>query len=112
MEQTYVSPSTACERSLTHIWCQVLGLAQIGVYDNFFDLGGTSLLAVQAIERVKQVLKNDISVIKLFQYPTISLFAKHLNQNQSDQLSYQKIWDRAKRRRESFLRRKLSTDRP
>ena len=111
MEQAYVFPSTACERSLTDIWCQVLGLNQIGVYDNFFDLGGNSLLAVQVIERVKQTLENDISVIKLFQYPTIRLFAKHLNRKQSDQPSYQKILDRAKRRKEAFSRRKLSTHR-
>ncbi len=109
MEEVYVSPSTTSEKSLSDIWCRVLGLDRVGTNDNFFDLGGSSILAVRIIASIQEELGIEIPVVKLFQYPNISLMAKYLSQNQSDEPSYEDIQKRAQRRRDSFNRRKRTT---
>ncbi|MCK4825968.1 non-ribosomal peptide synthetase, partial [bacterium] len=110
MEQAYVFPSTSSERTLTEIWCHVLGLDRVGVHDNFFDLGGTSILAVRVISLVQDAFGIELPIVKLFQYPNISLLSKYLTQSQSDQPSYEKAQDRAQRRRAAFSRQKRSTN--
>jgi amino acid adenylation domain-containing protein len=67
----YVAPSTALERSLAAIWQDVLGVDRVGVSDNFFDLGGHSLLLVRLHGRLRRVINHELSVIDLFRYPTI-----------------------------------------
>jgi amino acid adenylation domain-containing protein len=108
MEQAYVSPATALEKMLTELWCRVLGLDTVGINDNFFDLGGTSVLAVHLVTLVQQELEIEMPVVKLFQYPNVSLMAKHLSQDQSEQISYENVEDRAQRRRAFFSRQKRS----
>jgi len=108
MDQAYVAPSTSLERTLTEIWCQVLGLERVGIYDNFFDLGGTSILAVKLIELVERAIKTELPIVKLFQYPNINLLGKYLDQGASAQPSYEKVQDRAQRRRAAFSRQKRS----
>jgi amino acid adenylation domain-containing protein len=109
MEQAYVSPSTALEKALSDIWCHVLGLDRVGVYDNFFYLGGSSILAVKIISLVQQSLGIELPIVKLFQYPNISLLANYLNQNQNDQPSYEEVQERAQRRRAAYSRQRRST---
>lgn len=105
MDQHYVSPSTDSEKIMTDIWCQVLGLDRVGVHDNFFDLGGNSLLSTQIMSRVQKELGINVSVIKLFQYSTISSLVHYLNLNGSDQPSYQKVQKRAQRRKAAISHR-------
>ncbi|HEX6719149.1 MAG TPA: amino acid adenylation domain-containing protein [Pyrinomonadaceae bacterium] len=50
----YESPRTFVEQTLADLWSQVLGLQQVGIHDNFFDLGGDSILSLQIITRAKQ----------------------------------------------------------
>jgi len=59
--QDYVAPSTPLERALAAIWAEVLGTERIGSYDNFFDLGGHSLLSMQVIAKVGEQLEVRIS---------------------------------------------------
>lgn len=106
MEQTYISPSTSLERNLSEIWSQVLDLDRVGIQDNFFDLGGTSILAAKAVVLVEQVIKSELPIVKLFQYPNISSLAKYLSQSQSDQPSYEKIQDRAQMRKSALSRQR------
>jgi amino acid adenylation domain-containing protein/non-ribosomal peptide synthase protein (TIGR01720 family) len=54
LETTYTAPRTAVEEILAQIWSQVLGVDRVGIYDNFFDLGGDSILSIQAIAKAKQ----------------------------------------------------------
>jgi acyl carrier protein len=51
IEESFVAPRTTAEKELAEIWKEVLGIEQVGIYDNFFDLGGHSLLLIQAIDR-------------------------------------------------------------
>ncbi|MGW2186189.1 amino acid adenylation domain-containing protein [Streptomyces sp. NPDC001719] len=66
------------EESLTAIWCRVLGRDHVGAEENFFDLGGHSLLLVRAQTTVNQELGCDLTVVDLFSHPTVRALAKHL----------------------------------
>lgn len=79
LSHEYKKPGTPIEQSLAEIWSSVLGVNSIGIYDNFFDLGGHSLNATHVITRVKQILHCDIPLRVLFETPTIYSFARRIN---------------------------------
>jgi acyl carrier protein len=72
---------------LANIWADVLALAQVGVHDNFFDLGGHSLAASRVIARVIQTYKLEIPIKALFDAPTVAEMASLLTQNQANPAS-------------------------
>ena len=72
------APQTDLERTIAEVWRAALDLEAVGIHDNFFDLGGHSLLLVKVHRRLIEVLRRDVSVVDLFQYPTISALAQHL----------------------------------
>jgi len=78
LETAYIAPRSKIERKIATILKTVLQIDQIGVRDNFFDLGGNSLLLVQAQEKLVQALNRDVTVMALFQCPSISALAHHL----------------------------------
>ncbi len=72
------APEGALENTLAALWREVLGLAQVGVNDNFFDLGGHSLLVVQVQRRLGELQGQDVSITDMFRFPTIRSLARHL----------------------------------
>ena len=68
----FVAPETTLEKKLAEIWAQVLGIERIGIYDDFFTLGGHSLKATQIIYRINQAFLVDLPLRSLFQDPTIA----------------------------------------
>ncbi|MFG1891659.1 SDR family oxidoreductase [Micromonospora sp. NPDC049051] len=62
----YVEPSTDLERALAQLWSDTVGVEQIGAEDDFFDLGGNSLFAVQLVSRIRQRFSVDVSAAQLF----------------------------------------------
>ncbi|NER91290.1 non-ribosomal peptide synthetase [Moorena sp. SIO3A2] len=68
----YVAPQTETQKVLAEIWAEVLGIEQVGIHDNFFDLGGHSLMATQVVSRVRNTFNLELSVSKLFENPTIA----------------------------------------
>ncbi len=69
--QTHVAPRTAAETTLAAIWADVLGVPRVGLRDNFFDLGGHSLLLLQVQTELLQKMSRRISIVDLLSYPTI-----------------------------------------
>ena len=67
------------EKEIASIWEQVLGVPKAGIDDNFFDLGGHSLLVIQVQRRLREVTGREISITDMFRLPTISALAAHLN---------------------------------
>ncbi len=67
-----VAPETALDKILCDIMQKHLGVEEISIYDNFFDLNADSFLLVQVINMIRQKLEQDISVITLYKYPTVS----------------------------------------
>ena len=80
LPQPYVSPLTATERGLAALWTEVLGVEPVGTRDNFFDLGGNSLLALQMLTTVKARFGATIPTVTLFEAPTVRLLAAVLDQ--------------------------------
>ena len=76
-------PKGEIEAGLLDIWRQVLSSDAVGVDDNFFDLGGTSLQLIQVHATIVSIMKSDVSVVDLFQYPRISALAAWLTQKAS-----------------------------
>ena len=74
----YVAPRTGMEVQLTALWQQVLGMQEIGIHDNFFDLGGHSLKAAQLFYQLELVFGKQLPLATLFQAPTIAELASVL----------------------------------
>jgi hypothetical protein len=102
----FIAPGTPTEMVLAEIWGAVLGLQHVGVHDNFFDLGGHSLLMVQVQSRACEKLQRDVSIVELFQYPTISALAQHLGQPSAGPGRLQKVRERTRRRQEALGRQR------
>ena len=78
----YAAPSNPIEAELVKIWAEVLELDQVGVHDNFFDLGGHSLSATRIISRVVKAFPLNLSIRALFDSPTVSKMAEVIAQRQ------------------------------
>jgi NAD(P)-dependent dehydrogenase (short-subunit alcohol dehydrogenase family) len=72
----YVGPRDETERKIAKIWEEILGLEQVGIHDNFFDLGGNSLVGLKVISKVKAELHADLTPVSLFEGPTVAAMAK------------------------------------
>jgi hypothetical protein len=68
------------ERLVASVWERLLGLQEIGIDENFFDLGGHSSLLIQAASQLQEILEQKIPLIDMFRNPTIRSLAKHLSQ--------------------------------
>jgi acyl transferase domain-containing protein/acyl carrier protein len=97
----YVPANNALEQALAHIWQEALGLDSIGIHDNFFDLGGNSLIGLKIIGRLQDELHIDMPVVSLFEGPTISTFARLLDQAPRDTSAQNRSRSRGEQRREA-----------
>ena len=85
IDQLLVQPRTATEKTLAEICAEVLGLERVGIHYNFFELGGHSLLATQVISRIREVLRLDMPVRRLFEAPTVASMAMLVEQIEIEQ---------------------------
>ncbi len=73
-QDTFAAASTTVEHILAEIWRQVLGVEKVGIHDNFFEMGGDSILSIQIVARARQMGVH-VTPKQLFQYPTIGELA-------------------------------------
>jgi amino acid adenylation domain-containing protein len=99
LEVVYVSPQTELEQIIAVIWQEVLHLEKVGIYDNFFDLGGYSLLIAQVHSRLQARLEQNILMLEMFKHPTIESLAKYLSGNREQKPILQEISDLAQKQR-------------
>ncbi|MEH2261608.1 beta-ketoacyl synthase N-terminal-like domain-containing protein [Nostoc sp.] len=78
LSNSYVAPRDEVEQKVADIWQGLLGIKQVGIHDNFFGLGGDSLIAVQVLSRIRSVFSIRLSVASLFESPTIAEIAPKL----------------------------------
>ena len=78
-EREYVAPGTPTEEALVEIWSTILGVQQIGIHDNFFEIGGHSLLGTQVTAHIHQRFQVELPLRKLFEIPTIEELAKYVD---------------------------------
>ena len=78
----YVAPRNTLELQITKLWEKILGIQPIGVRDNFFDLGGQSLLALHLFMQIEQIFGKNLPLSTLFQAPTVEQQAIILQQSE------------------------------
>ena len=113
-EETFiaVSSNNKCERIIANIWQEILKRENISVRDNFFDIGGHSLLLAQVQEKLEEALNINLSITDLFKYPSINSLANYLNQRENNLLTNknsdnpQKIASRASKQKTALARQK------
>ena len=104
-EVEHVEPRAGLEQQLAQLWRDVLGIPRVGVHDNFFDLGGHSLAAIRLHERIRKDLELDLTLVKLFEHPTLASLANHLKSTEGSQATEQEDGrDRGRRRRQALAR--------
>lgn len=104
IETAFVAPESEIEKTIAGIWRDVLKLQKVGTMDNFFDLGGHSLLLVRVMNRIQQSLGKDITIIDMFQRPTIGDLAKFLADERREVPSADAVRDRAAKQRATLQR--------
>jgi acyl carrier protein len=77
-EQLYVPPQNSIQKGLCQIWEEVLEISSIGIHDNFFYLGGHSLMALRVMSKVQEVLGATPPITMLFEAPTVFEFANKM----------------------------------
>ena len=99
------APSSQIEQKIAAIWQEVLHLEKVGLNDNFFDLGGHSLLLLEVNQKLRKSLQRDLSVVEMFQHPTIASLVQYLTQN-SPEKAFESIRDRTEQRIKAINRQK------
>ncbi|MEW2813285.1 condensation domain-containing protein, partial [Streptomyces massasporeus] len=79
LSESYEAPRTPAEQAVAEVWQEVLQLDRIGVHDNFFDLGGHSLLVTLAVARLVKALGRPVDVRDFFAHPTVAELAAALS---------------------------------
>jgi acyl carrier protein len=96
----YVGAGDDIEQVIVNVWQELLGIDRLGVHDNFFELGGNSLIGLKVVSRLKKELKIDLSIVALFECPTVSALAGSINRGTAKEPAGQEGRSRGERRRE------------
>ncbi|MCP6758271.1 MAG: amino acid adenylation domain-containing protein [Fischerella sp. CENA71] len=81
----FVLPYTPTQKLIADIWSSVLGTTRLGIHNNFFDMGGNSLRAIQVMSLLREVLKLELPLRYLFENPTVAELAEKVNSLQINQ---------------------------
>ena len=96
----FAPASTEVEKHIATVWRKLLQVEQIGLHDNFFDLGGHSLLVTRVHAELCEAFGAELPIIKLFQYPTISALTAFVSERGQPMLD--KVRDRGRRKQAAF----------
>jgi putative pyridoxal-dependent aspartate 1-decarboxylase len=105
LSAVYLPPQTEIEKTIADIWQEVLDIEEVGIHDNFFELGGHSLLLVQVHSKLQKTFQQ-LSLVDVFQYPTINYLAKYLTKLQEKPQFVRENARQNKSRTASMSRRK------
>ncbi|HXO19171.1 MAG TPA: SDR family NAD(P)-dependent oxidoreductase, partial [Thermoanaerobaculia bacterium] len=76
LANAYVAPETDLQKDIARVWQEILGIDEVGIHDNFFDLGGNSLAGLRVIQRMKERLQVNLSEVSLYEAPTVGALAR------------------------------------
>jgi hypothetical protein len=102
LESTYARPQTQLERTIAAVWREALGVGKIGTQDNFFDLGGHSILMAKIQTKLQEICGKEIPIIEMFRRPTISALAQYFTQEPDARRALQPSYDRAEKQMEAI----------
>jgi len=106
LSSAYIAPRTAIEREIAEVWQEVLGVEGVGADDNFFDLGGHSLHAIRVHGKLCAKFGNELSLVQLFQFPTITALAGLITQKTTDEPLLEKVYERASKQKEAIAQQR------
>ncbi len=106
LEAAHVAPRTEVEQNIAAVWQEALHIEKVGVHDNFFDLGGHSLLIVKVHNKLREAMNKELSIIDMFRYPTVSSLANYLGGELNGRPSSQPDDGRTETRRELIKRKR------
>jgi amino acid adenylation domain-containing protein/non-ribosomal peptide synthase protein (TIGR01720 family) len=98
LSESFVAPRSALESQVAAVWREVLGIQQVGIRDNFFDLGGHSLLLMKVHANLLEALGRELPIVALFEHPTIEALARHLDREQEQRAVVAEARERARKR--------------
>lgn len=101
----FLQPQSDVEQTIASIWKRALNVTQVGRFDNFFDLGGHSLLLAKVHEEMQQATGSSFAIVDMFRYPTVSAIAAHISGAGADASSVEEARDRARQQRVAMARR-------
>lgn len=104
----YVAPRNATEQAITAIWQDVLGVQKVGIHDNFFDLGGHSLLLVQAFDRLRDLFGKEFSLVEMYRHPTVSALTDYFDAERAAPTASDKVQARVQKQRDALQRQRPS----
>jgi non-ribosomal peptide synthase protein (TIGR01720 family) len=105
-QATYIAPGSEMERLVADVWRELFQVDQVGMDDNFFDLGGHSILLLQAHARLREKTDGNLSVVALLQYPTIRSLSRFLSSGARPDVEVDAVSDRAKKQRQALARKR------
>ncbi|MEH2072612.1 MAG: SDR family oxidoreductase [Nostoc sp.] len=100
LNNDYVAPRNEIEQKIATIWQDILGIETIGIYDNFFEVGGDSLIGIQVIATLNKEFNSKISVAKLYECPNIGSMAKIFTPEEPQENTFEQRLSRGQRRRQ------------
>ena len=107
VKTAYVAPEGEVEQQIAAIWREALQVERVGLDDNFFDLGGHSLLTIAVHGQLQSVLPRPVSLVDLFRFPTIRALAAHVRDGAVAQRAVaQEASERASARKDAMARRR------
>ena len=97
-------PASELDRTLVELWRRILRLERVGLDDNFFDIGGDSLLLVAVHSNLQKMLQMEIAVTDLFEFTTIRTLGRHLSEKKPAAPSFSAVQEQAQKQRQAFAR--------
>lgn len=91
-------PESELENIIAGVWKEVLGIDQVGIDDNFFEIGGHSMAAILVHNKLKQVLDMEFSITVLYQLPTIRFLSEHMMKNEKVKIQDRKKYFKRKKK--------------
>jgi amino acid adenylation domain-containing protein len=113
-QPAYEAPAGTVAETIAAIWSEVLGIEAVGIHDNFFDLGGHSLLLTRVQRLLEQRLHTGLAMVDLFQHPTINSLRLRIENTRHSTVvedSFAQQNERAQRRRAALADRRRVTER-
>jgi len=98
----FVAPASEWERRLSEVWAAALRLPRVGRRDNFFDLGGSSILVAEVHEELHRRFACELPIIAFFEHPTIEALARLLDRPDGAETASPRVSDRARKQREAL----------
>jgi amino acid adenylation domain-containing protein len=105
LETAWAPPDNEAEQVIARVWEELLGVSRVGRDNNFFDLGGHSLLLMRIRNKLEQAFARQLPVVELFRHPTVRSLAKYLTDHEAEATTLARNREQIARHKESAQRR-------